>query len=311
MTRSFNWFKGKVEPMLEIAEKFKGIYTGVYYDTGAWSVIKLIALGYFVHIYTRIIPRYFKHMRYIEFLSGAGLCKIKDTGDIVAGSPLVAAIYRTNPFDEYILIESNEERAAALQNRMELIANNVKVIIGDCNDCIPKIIDNFERGDHYLAFVDCEGLEVNWSTIYSLLRQPGDLIFNFQSSSVARVAGRAKGGSFPGDLTRLNTFYGDERWIDLSTPEELLEGYILKIKEESDRQEVVPLPVKGPGSFRYDLILATRRTKGRNPWLDAMRRLREDIQGYSGDLVKDALDILTGRIIPLEKWFKEEENYSF
>lgn len=49
---------------------------------------------------------------------------------------------------------------------------------------------------------------------------------------------------------------------------------------------------------------ATLGRAPRAPWLCAMRRLREDIQRYQGDIVRDTLDILTGRTVTLEEWFK-------
>jgi len=68
----------------------------------------------------------------------------------------------------------------------------------------------FERA-HYLAFVDCEGLEVNWSTVEKLLDRWGDIWFTFQSKMATRVVGRALSGSL-GDKERLNTFFGGDGW---------------------------------------------------------------------------------------------------
>jgi three-Cys-motif partner protein len=120
-------------------------------------------------MYTRIIPKYFKKMYYIDLLAGAGVCKIRETGDVVAGSALVASTYCCNPFDEYLLVEADKEKAHALDNRMKAIVTNAIVFPCDCNDCIDEVLVRLPKGAHYLAFVDCEGLEVNWSTVEKLL----------------------------------------------------------------------------------------------------------------------------------------------
>lgn len=305
---NFEWLKGKISPLLDISEELKSINPDVYYETGEWSIVKLIALAYFVDIYTTIISRqpFFDKMRYVELLSGAGLCKIKDTGDIIAGSALIAAKMCRRPFDEYVFVESDAQRAEALENRMRSVAANVRVIRGDCNVVVRDIVVRFEDKDHYLAFVDCEGLDVYWETVYTLLSKPGDLIFNLQSQNVARVVGLAKSGN-QSAANNLSRFYGDDRWQDLSGPDELLESYKEKLREDTNRKQVISLPVRGPGSYRYDLILATRRTRGGNPWIRPMEDLSESMSQYGPDFVKMALDILTGRRTTLDSFFRTNE----
>ena len=303
----FEWLKGKVEPLLNIEGAIKAIEPDVYYDPGPWCVTKLIALAYFIDIYTKIISKtpYFKKMRYIDLLSGSGLCKIRETGDIVAGSALIAATLCFRQFDEYILVELKERSSKALEKRMKILTPNVKVINEDCNKVISQIVLNLGKYDHYLAFVDCEGLEVNWSTIKTLLTKQGDIIINFQSRMISRVVGRAKRSI--ADEKKLNLFYGDDRWKYSRGFDDLLDLYIKKIKEETNRKRVLSLPVKGPRAYRYDLILATRETRGGNPWLKPMEDLSETLNGFSSDFNKKALDILTGRRKTLDDYFKQKQ----
>jgi len=300
--------KGKISPLLDVSEELKSISPGIYYEAGEWSVVKLIALAYFIDIYTTIISRqpFFDKMRYIELLSGAGLCKIKDTGDVVAGSALIAAKMCRRPFDEYVFVESDAQRAEALENRMRSVASNVKVIRGDCNAVVRDVVGLLGDKDHYLAFVDCEGLDVYWETVNALLSKPGDLIFNFQSQNVARVVGLANSGN-QSAANNLSSFYDDDRWLGLSGPDELLEGYKEKIRGDTNRKLVISLPVRGPGSYRYDLILATRITRGGNPWIRPMEDLSESMSRYGPDFVKVALDILTGRRTTLDSFFRTNE----
>lgn len=302
LSADFEFLKTRVGVLLEIAKKFNSICPETYYETGAWSAIKLLTILRFVPIYTKIIPKYpqyFRKMYYIELLAGAGLCKIRPRGDVVAGSALMAATLCYEPFDEYILVEKEEERANALEQRMRIVTKNLTIYKCDCNECIGDIVNRMETKSHYLAFVDCEGVEVEWRTLQTLLGKPGDMLFNFQSQSVARLVGRAKKGKSALEET-LNRFFGDDGWKKHDSPDSLLHYYIEKIRYMTSRDIVLSFPVKGPRGFRYDILLATRRTRGGSPWIMPMIELQEKVEKYRFRTVELILDILKGRVVPLD-----------
>ncbi len=68
-----------------------------------------------------------------------------------------------------------------------------------------------------------------------------------------------------------------------------------KIIDETTRKIVLPLPVKGPRGYRYDMILATKITSGGNPWLKPMKDLQKIMDGYKPEIVKITLDIVMKR----------------
>jgi len=55
MIDEYNWLKPRAKKLVEIAEPLKTIHPTVFYETGEWSIIKLLALLRFVDIYTKII----------------------------------------------------------------------------------------------------------------------------------------------------------------------------------------------------------------------------------------------------------------
>jgi len=116
-----------------------------------------------------------------------------------------------------------------------------------------------------------------------------------------RTAGKAKKHSIGGGSTaeKLNWFFGDSEWTDCKEPDDFLQYYADKIRTETTRRIVLPLPVKGPRGYRYDIILATRITHGRNPWIKPMEDLREIMGGYRPEIVKRTLDILMKRQLSL------------
>jgi len=286
------WLTKKLQYMLGVANTFKSICPDVYYTTGAWSTIKLLTILNYVPIYTKIIPRHFPSMHYIELLAGTGLCKIRETQDIVAGSTLIASTVSYKPFDKYILIEKDQRCAEALKKRMKTVTPNAIVLNQDCNDCITEALDMLPVRGHYLAFVDCEGLDVDWSTMKYLLSKPGDLLFTFQSQFVARVRGKAiKGGK--GDEEKLNRFYGDDRWRECKSPEDLVVAYANKLMER--RGIIIPIYVKGPRGFRYYVIYGTRTTATGSPWVKGVTYLKQRVEGCDYRWVEGILNVLTGR----------------
>lgn len=293
------WLKEKLRYMIGTAETFTTICPEIYYSTGAWSAIKLLTILNYVPIYTKIIPNYFDSMHYIELLAGTGLCEIRETGDVVAGSTLIAATVCHTPFDSYILVEKDSTRARALKKRMKTIASNVVVREEDCNNCVAEITKTLRYRSHYLAFIDCEGLDTDWCTMERLLGRPGDLLLTFQSQSVARVRGKALKGS-PGDEEKLNRFYGDDRWRNCRTPKQLMSAYMSKLNER--RGIVLPIFVRGPGGYRYYVIYATRKTRRGSPWVKGVIYLKERVERCDYKWVEGILNILTGRQQTIEDY---------
>lgn len=302
MVNDFDWLVRQIKPLIEIGSKYDALYKGTYYTPREWAVIKLVGLQYYLPIYTRIIRKNFSgQMRYIDLLAGPGLCKIRRTGDVVAGSPLIAAHSKIK-FDEYIFVEKNPERYDALENRLNLTGVNFKPLQEDCNQCIDELLADFKEGDHYLAFIDNEGMNVSGNTVSKLLEKRGDLIINFQSNGINRVRGKAVNNS--ADADALTHFYGDEKWKACTSASSLLDTYIARIRDSSDKKEVVHLLVPGIPQYSYDLIIATRKTTGGNPWLQPMKRLSHLFEQYGADYVKNALDRATNRTKSLEHYMK-------
>lgn len=244
-------------------------------------------------------------MYYIDLLAGSGLCKIESKGDVIAGSALIACTECYHSFDKYFLVERNREKAEALEARFRTVTPNFEVFNCDCNDCIEEIMEEIGTRDHYLAFVDCEGLDVSWSTMQSLFAKNGDVLFNFQTQNISRLPTKVKKQSvgWKALRRRLNWFFGDNRWEDCEEPDNFLNAYISKIKEETTRGLVLPLPVKGRRGYRYDIILATRITSGGSPWIKPMEELQSMMGGYKPKLVEKTLDIIMKRQVLLNEAF--------
>jgi three-Cys-motif partner protein len=303
MVDKYKWLRPRVEKLIEIAKPFRAIQPDVFYEGGGeWSIIKLLANLRFIDVYTKIIGArkqrtFFQHMYYIDLLSGSGLCRIGKKGDIIAGSALIACKQCYHPFDRYFFVEQDPSKASALKERVETVTPNFSLYNCDCNSCIGDIMSKINDRSHYLAYVDCEGLDVSWSTMQSLFAKNGDILFNFQTQNILRNAIKAQNKALGWESTTetLNWFFGDTRWVECKDADSLLQCYMDKIQCETTRKIVLALPVHGTGSYRYDIILATRMTKGGNPWIRSMEEIGEIMGGYRPDIVEKTLDILMKR----------------
>ena len=121
------------------------------------------------------------------------------------------------------------------------------------------------------------------------------------SRLVGKVQNRSKGWEATSET--LNWFFGNENWEDLTDLNDLLYHYIENIIGETTRKVVLNLPVKGPRGFRYDIILATKRTRKGNPWIKPMEELQDIMGGYRPEIVKRTLDILMKRQLSLNQVF--------
>jgi len=158
MSSSIDWLKQKIEKLREFTDKLCKI-SNVHYQAHSWTPLKLLTLMYWVDVYTRIIPKqpkYCSNYWYLDLLAGSGTNYIKETGDIIIGSPFIALFFARQPFTRYIFIEIDNERSLALRKRVRAmgLANRVTVYTHDCNLIIPNM--NI-TAKHYLAFIDCEG----------------------------------------------------------------------------------------------------------------------------------------------------------
>jgi three-Cys-motif partner protein len=312
ISKEYDWLKKEVKKLVEIAEPVKTIYPETFCPVGGWSIVKLLAFRRFVNIYTAIMGaekqrKFFKSMFYLDLLAGSGLCRVRKTNDIVAGSAIIACKEAVHPFDNHFIVEKDTEKAKALEARIKTFTTDYRLFNRDCNDCVDEIIAEIPNKSHYLAFVDCIGMDVPWATMRKLFSKNGDVLINFQTSLLWREPNIVKKKSRGWEKTEknLNNFFGDERWKYAEESNDLLNLYVQKIRTETSRKLVISLPVIGKGSYRYDIILATRVTRGGSPWIKSMQDLEARMGGYKPALIRGILDYLMCRQSSVADFFNK------
>ncbi len=212
----------------------------VFDEIGRWSEIKLdiiekYALPYSQILSSRTNPEF--HHVYIDAFAGSGTHISRTTGDPIRGSPQ-RALDINPPFKEYYFIDIDGSKVDELKR----IASNrpeVHVLKGDCNsklltEVFPKVRrEDFRRG---LCLLDPYGLDLDWEVIKTAGQMRSiDMILNFPVMDMNRnVLWSNPEGVDPADISRMNTFWGDDSWKEIAYHQQTnLFGEVQEIKESN------------------------------------------------------------------------------
>jgi three-Cys-motif partner protein len=117
-------------------------------------------------------------LHYVDLFAGAGIERLKETGELEWGSPLIAAQAQ---FDQLHLCELNKARHKALRARVQRLRpeSSDQVLHGDANEQIRPIVNSIPDRALTLAFLDPYGLHLGYATLSELSRIRSDLIIFF------------------------------------------------------------------------------------------------------------------------------------
>lgn len=235
-------------------------------------------------------------LNYIDLQAGPGKNIFRPSSDIMLGSPLIALTTRF-PFSELFLVERGDSEFGALRSRLRTSDRGdcVNLYNDDCNAAIDAIVASIARIDRRyiagkwpslnLAFLDPEGLEVQWRTVEKLANlQRMDLIINFSTSGITRYAGQ----SFESDEDSIiDRFFGTREWRSIYEKtrhsdnsivrRELIDfylnrlsgkGYVTTEREEREFRNLKNVQI-------YTIIFASKNDLGIRFWNDAVKEVRQ------------------------------------
>jgi len=295
----FKWWQDRLNTLVGYNDKARDIYDrfGRAYEQGYWTLLKLALLAYYIDVYTTIAKSYFKRIVYIDLFAGCGINKIDVEGrkEVVFGSTMLAKkVPRSGKeFDKLILVEKDKEYAEML----EKILPDALVIPDNCNKAsvLKEIIDEINRVDktHFLAVMDPEGLELKWNTVETLLKHPGDSIINYMCSGVGKSWGTWRSKETESLENTITEYFGCGDWKNCDSAESLFELYLNRVR--NFKENAIPIKVRGIKGFHYHLILAVRKTRGTQGWIDAINRAKERIEKTTEQDIEMLLDVFQGR----------------
>ena len=176
---------------------------------------KLDKVRSYLYAYSAIISNNFERFWYVETCSGPGVIKVKDSGRLILGTPLLAM---TNEpyFTGYRFIEQDQGIANALKERHKRYCPDldVEVIVDDCNDCFERVLSEIPSDDHVFVVMDPEGLELKWEkTVVPAARMKcSELFINFPYDMAIK---RCINPQYEATERTLTECLGTEEWKDL------------------------------------------------------------------------------------------------
>jgi three-Cys-motif partner protein len=248
-------------------------------EVGSWSIHKH-------HFLTRYIDAFTTSMRgkgwsglhYIDLFASAGLERIKDSGALEWGSPLIAA-QAPHHFTQLHLCELNDERFDALSQRVKRFQHvrAPQLIHGDANVAVSEVTAALPTRSLSLAFLDPHGLHLNFDTLRVLAGRKVDLIIFFPDHLDALRNWEAVYQDNPN--SNLDRVLGTQIWRErfasatkTSWAHALSELYTERIRGlgyshfESER---ISLP---NGRFLYKLLFCSANPAGAKIWRGISKR---------------------------------------
>jgi three-Cys-motif partner protein len=142
--------------------------------SGPWAKEKYALLSNYIEMFsTGMIKKWGKRV-YVDLYAGPGCTKLRDTGALLKGSPLIALSVK-DPFDKYVFCEENSHYLTALRSRCVkgFSDRDISFVEGDCNAKVDVILDaipphSISQTVLTFCFVDPFSLNLQFKTIEKL-----------------------------------------------------------------------------------------------------------------------------------------------
>lgn len=266
-------------------------------DSQDYAKDKLAILkDYVARFTTAMKDKPWRALNYVDLQAGPGKNRFTPSGDIMLGSPLLALTTRF-PFDNLFLVEMGIDEFNALETRVHASERDSRAVLynEDCNVAVDTVVARIGQIDKEfidgiwpclnLAFLDPEGLEVEWQTVKKLASlQRMDLIINFSTSGITRNARLAVDNE---DFTTVDCFFGTRDWRSVYerargggsalVRRALIDFYLSRLHDmgyvETKRQEK---EFKNQRNVQiYTMIFASKSDLGIKFWNGAVEEVRQ------------------------------------
>lgn len=137
---------------------------------GPWAEDKYRYVGMYAEMFSTGMKNRWPRRVYLDLFCGPGCSKVRDTGRVVLGSPMIA-LSLPDPFDAYVFADENLEALEALRLRVARLVRQhaVTYIPGDANAAISRILETVSEnsGEKTLSFcfLDPYKLNIHFDTV--------------------------------------------------------------------------------------------------------------------------------------------------
>lgn len=254
-------------------------------EVGEWTQNKLgilqSYLGPFAKACTSAGRWYF-----VDTMAGSGLCRIRESGQILRGSTLIA-LNVDPPFAGVLSLELERASAEALARRTAPFGERARVVNADANQRLAAELAAFiPRDKPVLILMDPEGTELDWATVSAAARhrvgkKKVELLILFMTTGVPRMLPVERDIELHNEM-RLNRLFPpeadwrrvwEERRDGLIEPGEARQRYVAEYSkglEGLGYKHVLNREVRQQnGALVYHLLFATDDDTG--------KRIMEDV----------------------------------
>lgn len=263
--------------------------------SGDWAQDKLFYVKHYIDTFEKSMrAKPWRNRVYIDLFAGPGKCVDRSSGKYFLGSPLLA-LTTEFPFTDYFFVDMDSKNLKALEARSQsslVPFDRINFLIGNASEQVYEITKRIREFDSSyisgiwnslnLAFLDPNGLELEWSIISELAQMKKmDLIIHYSQQGVERMAKRSVGSK---KETTLDRFFGDTGWKDIYYKNKdsvkgyhrpLINYYKSKLKdlgyiEVKDDEEIwtEPLMRNQNNAPLYRLLFASKSELGVKFWKD-------------------------------------------
>ena len=243
---------------------------------GPWSNRKYHFLSRYLQIFSTGMKNKWPERHYVDLFAGAGKVRLRDGGEILFGSPMLAATV-SDRFTKIHLCEKNPERVAALRARMSTIVDPGRLAIweGDANSIIDKILADVPRRKALcITFADPYGLHFDFKTVSRIAQRRSDLIILMADNMDALRNWAAYYRDNPNST--LDRFMGEPGWRDImqkASPgkqaERLRSRYFERLASLGYQHFAFERIQNTQGGDLYSLVYASRSKVGLKFWKEA------------------------------------------
>jgi three-Cys-motif partner protein len=180
-------------------------------DVGGWTEEKYRLIASYFRQFSTGTKKAWPHRTFIDLYAGAGCSRLRTTGKILKGSPILA-LSVNDPFDQYVFCEEDQDSFQALESRIkrDYPTRNVRCIQGDCNKKIDEIVGLLPRRDSLgLCFVDPYNLSIQFETLTKLAERRLDILCLL---ALHMDANRAYDVYINQDSSKVDRFLGSDTW---------------------------------------------------------------------------------------------------
>lgn len=188
---------------------------------GKWTTVKLDYLQRYIDLFeTSMRSKPWCARCYIDLFSGTGKYQIENQNSFHLGSALIALTTK-HPFTHYFFVDESQENIETLSERCTKSTKvNKRFYVGDANHRVREIVKEIKAIDRNrtkdqwtslnLAFLDPDGLELEWETVKTLASvNKMDLIIFYSQSGLTRNFDNCLNSDTD---TVIDKFFGDREW---------------------------------------------------------------------------------------------------